>query len=114
MKLLLTESAVVTCDHVVGVAPMKASRGFVTIEGSPVLRRPDPAGRPIAGCPNVGPTLKPCTSTLPMATGASDFVTIAGAPVCLEDTSGLTDGTPPGMVKYKVRDAGQALVRAGE
>lgn len=114
MSKPLTDKAVVTCDHVVGVSPQQASRKFVTIEGDPVLRFPDPVGRPIFGCPNVGPTLKPCTSLLPMQAGKSSFVTIAGAAVCIETTTGLTDGTPPGMVKYKVRAAGQSLVDIGE
>jgi hypothetical protein len=30
--------------------------------------------------------------------------------VCLDTVTGLTDGTPPGIVTYKVRHAGQALV----
>jgi len=106
----LTENSIVTCDHMIGVSPMRASRGFVRIEGAKVLRAPDPVGRPIVGCPNIGPTLKPCTSTLPMTEGASGFVTIEGAPVCLETTTGLTDGTPPGLVKYQVRNSGQSFV----
>jgi hypothetical protein len=32
--------------------------------------------------------------------------------VCLDAVTGLTDGTPPGIVKYKVRNAGQRLVGA--
>lgn len=111
MSFPLTDMAVVTCDHVAGVSPQRASRRFVTIEGDPVLRAPDPVGRPIAGCPNVGPTLKPCTSTLAMQAGQSGFVSIDGRPVCLDTTKGLTDGTPPGMVKYQVRNAGQRLVK---
>jgi hypothetical protein len=113
MTLALTETAIVTCDHVVGVSPQRASRRFVTIAGVPVLRVADPVGRPIGGCPNVGPTVKPCTSTLAMSAGASAFVSIDGAPVCLDTTEGLTDGTPPGMVKYTVRDPGQTLVTIG-
>jgi hypothetical protein len=30
--------------------------------------------------------------------------------MCLDTVNGLTDGTPPGVVEYKVRHAGQELV----
>jgi hypothetical protein len=36
---------------------------------------------------------------------------IAGRRVCLETVTGLTDGTPPGTVKYLVRDPGQGFVQ---
>jgi hypothetical protein len=42
--------------------------------------------------------------------GYSAFVTIDGKPVCLDSLQGLTDGTPPGTVKYKVNAPGQTLV----
>ncbi len=114
MSAALTEVAIVSCDHLAGVSPQRASASFVQIAGVPMLRFPDPVGRPIFGCPNVGPTIKPCTSTLMMQVGQSSFVTIEGQPVALDTTEGLTDGTPPGLVKYKVRHAGQAFVTLGE
>jgi hypothetical protein len=107
---IMTQKAVVPCDHQVGIATMKASQSFVTIDGTPMLRGADPVGCPIGGCPNIGPTIKPCLVTLPMTKGHSGFVTIGGQPVCLETTTGLTDGTPPGMVKYKVRSPAQTFV----
>jgi hypothetical protein len=42
--------------------------------------------------------------------GYSEFVRIDGRPVCLESVTGFTDGTPPGVVKYKVNAPGQSLV----
>jgi hypothetical protein len=82
----------------------------VTVQGRPVLVRADPEGRPIAGCPNIGPTIKPCTTTLAVQKGYSDFIRIDGRPVCLDSVTGLTDGTPPGVVKYKVNVPGQTWV----
>ena len=55
-------------------------------------------------------TIKPCTTTLKVTVGYSTFLKIDGHAVALDTVMGLTDGTPPGVVKYKVRLAGQALV----
>jgi hypothetical protein len=107
----LTLSGVVTCDHKVGIVGLVAAQHFVRISGSPVLCGADPVGRPIAGCPNVGPTIKPCIVTLAVTAGHSGFVTIEDRPVCLDTLAGLTDGTPPGMVEYKVVQPGQSLVQ---
>jgi hypothetical protein len=37
-------------------------------------------------------------------------VRIDGRRVCLDTVTGLTDGTPPGTIKYEVRSPGQDLV----
>ena len=68
------------------------------------------AHKTIAGCGNVGPTIKPCTNTLNVESGKSGFVSIGGKPVCLDTVVGGTDGTPPGATKYRVRQAGQSFV----
>ncbi len=107
---VLTLDALVVCAHELGKVGLVASQSWVTVEGRPVLVRPDPEGRPIAGCPNIGPTIKPCTTTLVVKAGYSAFVRIGGRPVCLDTVTGLTDGTPPGVVKYKVNAPGQMLV----
>lgn len=106
----LCETAVLVCKHELGVVGLLPGQSWVRIEGKRVFVARDPEGRPIVGCPNVGPTIKPCTATLPVREGYSDFLRIDGRAVCLETVSGLTDGTPPGVVKYKVRRAGQGLV----
>jgi len=41
---------------------------------------------------------------LKVEVGYSDFISIDGKHVTLDSLSGLTDGTPPGIVKYKVND----------
>ena len=86
------------------------TQGLVTIGHRPVLVATDPESRPIVGCPTVGPSIKPCTSTLPVQQGYSTFIRIQGRAVCLDTVTGLTDGTPPGTVKYKVRSSGQQFV----
>lgn len=111
---VLTLDAVLPCRHASGLVKLVPSQDWVTIEGRAVLLRPDPEGRPIAGCPNVGATIKPCTTTLPVEQGYSSLVRVDGRPVCLDAVVGLTDGTPPGTVKYEVRSAGQGFVGAGE
>jgi hypothetical protein len=42
--------------------------------------------------------------------GYSTFIRISGSPVCLDTVWGLTDGTPPGIVKYQVASPGQQFV----
>jgi hypothetical protein len=107
---LLTLRAVLHCDHQSGLVGLAARQHFVRIAGSPILVDNDPENRPIAGCPNVGPAIKPCTSTLAVQRGYSGLLRIEGHRVCLDTVTGLTDGTPPGTVNYKVRYAGQDFV----
>jgi hypothetical protein len=110
--MLLTLDAILPCDHVAGIVGLVATQDWLTVEGRPVLLHPDPEGRPIAGCPNYGATIKPCVVTLPVENGYSGFVNVDGRRAALDAVTGLTDGTPPGMVKYKVRSAGQCFVGA--
>jgi hypothetical protein len=107
---LLTEDAVLVCAHELGVVGIAATQGLVRAGGRRVLVEKDPEARPIGGCPNVGPTIKPCATTLAVRVGYSGLLRIAGRRVCLDTVTGLTDGTPPGTVEYKVRSPGQTLV----
>jgi uncharacterized Zn-binding protein involved in type VI secretion len=107
---ILTETAVMCCDHQAGLVAIAASQSLVRINGLRVLVKGDPVGKGIAGCPNMGPTIKPCTTTTSVTAGYSSFVKIDGRTVCLDTIEGLTDGTPPGTVKYSVRAPGQKLV----
>lgn len=108
---LLTEDADLRCAHELGKVGIVATQNWVRINDRRILVERDPEGRPIGGCPNYGPTIKPCTSTLIVRQGYSSFARIDGRRVCLDTVMGLTDGTPPGTVKYKVRDSGQRTVR---
>jgi len=107
---LMTEDAVVVCKHETGIVGIVATQGLVRINGSRVLVERNPEGRPIVGCPNAAPPSKPCLTTLAVQTGYSGLLSIDGKRVCLDTVTGLTDGTPPGIVKYKVRNPGQDLV----
>ena len=109
---VLTQDAVLPCRHVGGLVRIAPSQDWVTIEGRAALVHPDPEGRPVVGCPNYGATIKPCTTTLPVEQGYSSLVRIEGRRLCLDAVTGLTDGTPPGTVKYDVRSAGQVFVGA--
>lgn len=106
----LTEEARVVCAHEQGIVGITARQELVFIEGKAVLVATDPEGRPIVGCPNIGATIKPCTQTLKVREGYSDLLQIDGREICLDTVVGLTDGTPPGIVEYKVRQPGQELV----
>jgi hypothetical protein len=109
----LTEDGVVMCKHELGIVQNRPSQDLVTVARRKVLVENDPEGRTIAGCPMIGPTLRPCLTTLVVRAGYSDFVRVAGKRVCLATITGLTDGTPPGTVPYVVRTPGQDLVAEG-
>jgi hypothetical protein len=109
----LTEDGVVACEHG-GSVKLQPTQNFVRIAKRRVLIEPNPEGRPISGCPNSNPVIgiRSCLHTLKVKEGYSRFVRIAKLPICLEDIQGLTDGTPPGIVNYRVRAPGQSLVEA--
>ncbi len=106
----LTEDAKLTCKHVTGVVQMFTLQNLVTINRRKVLVANDPERKLITGCANIGPTIKPCSLTLPVTEGYSTFIRVEGRAVCLDTVTGLTDGTPPGTVRYVVQQPGQALV----
>jgi hypothetical protein len=109
----LTEDAVIVCQHELGIVKNVPSQNLVTIANRRVLVENDPEGRTIAGCPNMGLGIRPCVTTLKVTAGYSDLIRIDGRRVCLDTVTGLTDGTPPGLVKYKVNNAGQPFVQEG-
>jgi hypothetical protein len=106
----LTEDAIVLCSHQLGNIQNQPSQGLVTVAGRKVLVDNDPEGRQISRCPNYGVTVKPCVTTLKVVVGYSGLLKIDGKAVCLDTVRGLTDGTPPGIVQYEIRYAGQQLV----
>jgi hypothetical protein len=109
---LVTTNASIKCGHDGKVANVP-SQLWVRADTYLVLVDNDPQGRNIAGCPNIGPTMKPCKATLRVAEGYSGFVRIDGHAVVLSNLDGLTDGTLPGTVHYTVRDPGQDFVSVG-
>ncbi|MEV4510717.1 hypothetical protein AB0K00_17315 [Dactylosporangium sp. NPDC049525] len=108
---LVTVRAVVRCGHD-GRVQNVASQHWVTVGGDDVLVDDDPQGRAVTGCPNIGPTMKPCTTTLAVQSGYSTWIRVDGDRVALSSVDGLTDGTVPGTVHYTVRDPGQTFVGA--
>lgn len=107
---LLTEDAVLVCLHELGRVENRPSQSLVRIDGRRVLVDNDPETRSISFCPNIGTTIKPCQQTLRVQVGYSTWLRIDDKRICLDTVRGLTDGTPPGTVEYKVRRAGQKLV----
>jgi hypothetical protein len=107
--LALTEDAGLFCKHGPGKVSILATQELVTVKGRKVLVEPDPVGRPIAGCPSVVP-FKPCLTTLMVQKGYSQFIRVENRRLCLDTVTGFTDGTPPGVVMYVVRFAGQEFV----
>ena len=109
---LLTEDAALVCKHELGRVANRPSQELVTIASRKILVENDPEGRHISGCPNANPLIGilPCTATLKVTAGYSDLIRINGHRVCLDTVTGLTNGTPPGVVQYLVNSAGQELV----
>ncbi|TDW30880.1 hypothetical protein [Cryobacterium psychrophilum] len=110
MKIIV-KKGMLRCGHD-GSVVNEPSQQWVRVTGSPVLVQPDPRGRSINGCPNIGLNIKPCKTTLVVQKGYSTFLRIGGRGVCLDTVEGYTDGTPPGAVKYTVRSPGQEMVEA--
>jgi hypothetical protein len=75
-----------------------------------VLVEPDPEDKKIKRCPWISPGQKRCTTTQAVKEGYSPAISIDGRRICLDTVSGLTNGTPFGTFRYKVRRAGQDLV----
>jgi hypothetical protein len=107
--LVITEDAGIYCKHGPGHVTNRPSQNWVTIEQRRVLVEDDPVGRPISHCPSTVP-FKPCLLTLPVIAGYSEFIRVDGHRICLQSVTGLTDGTPPGVVRYEVRTPGQDFV----
>ena len=107
---VMTEDAIVVCTHQLGNVSNQPSQKLVTIAGRRVLVDNDPETRSISRCPNIGVTMKPCQTTLKVVAGYSTLVKIDGHKICLQTVTGLTDGTPPGIIAYQVRAPGQQLV----
>lgn len=107
---VLNENGVLICLHQRGIVNDKASQNFVRIAKSPVQVDNDPESKSIGGCPNIGVGIKPCTTTLKVTKGYSSWIKIGGRAICLDTVTGLTDGTPPGVVMYIVREPGQRFV----
>lgn len=109
----LTIDARLACDHG-GKVGNQPSQKLVYIDNRVVLVATDPEGRSISGCPNasVPMGMRPCVTSLKVKTGYSQFVRIDNHKVCLQTVQGLTDGTPPGIVNYKVLSPGQTLLKA--
>lgn len=108
--LVLTEDALIVCAHELGEVGLAPRQDWVTVNGRKVLVDSDPEARPISKCPNIGIAIKPCQLTLKVDTGYSDFIRVDGQRVCLDTVVGKTDGTPPGVVIYHVRQPGQDFV----
>ena len=108
---LLTVQAKIVCKHVTGVViNLVAGQHMVYVANEPLLVDNDPESKIIAGCANVSLTIKPCTQTLHVQQGYSELVFINGQRACLDSLTGLTDGTPPGVVRYVVADPAQDFV----
>jgi len=110
----VTLQAKIPCKHKTGIVELFTFQDLVKIEGQPVLVENDPQNKPIDGCSNLGPTIKPCTLTMQVKKGYSKFIAIDGRAVCLDSLTGLTDGTPPGMIEFTVDDPGQTFVKGDE
>lgn len=108
--LVLNELAKLVCMHQLGAVQMVATQNLVTVEKKRVFVATDPESRPISGCPMYGALIKPCLHTLKVMQGYSSLIRIEGRAMCLDTVTGLTDGTPPGTVQYKVNFAGQSFV----
>lgn len=109
--MIITEKSIIRCGHD-GRIVNQPSQHWLTVESVPVLVDHDPEGRKIIACPNSGPPMRPCLTTLRVQQGYSAWLRIDGRRIVLSHLDGLTDGTVPGTVHYLVRDPVQPFVAA--
>jgi hypothetical protein len=111
VPFVLTTNAVITCPHG-GVVSLIPKQQVVSIQGGFVVCFGDLVGSPIAGCPQAGPGIKPCTTVLAVPGSIAPKVLVGGKPVHVQmPMPATTDGVPPGMMLL-VSFAGQSLVQA--
>ncbi|MCL4506547.1 MAG: hypothetical protein M1434_01925 [Chloroflexi bacterium] len=106
---ILTDRAVLVCNHQTGIVTNQPTQHLVKIDGRPILVDSDPERKTIKGCTMATPTIKPCSLTLKVNKGYSDLIRVDGKRVCLETVTGLTDWTGAN-VNYTVRTPGQSLL----
>jgi hypothetical protein len=109
MPSVLTTSSTVQCSHQAKVA-LQSSQTKLKAGGSPVLLQTDMIGASISGCPNSGPSLTPCSSTVSVTAGMATNLSVDSTPVLLESATGLTNSVPPGT--WTVTSAGQSVLSA--
>lgn len=98
MALVLTSNAIITCAHA-GVVLVQPRQEKVSIEGGFVICEGDLELAAIAGCTQISPTTKPCTTVLEwLPASFSEHVLVQGRPVHLQTSIGTTDGVPPATV----------------
>lgn len=107
---IITDRTDLRCDHGGKLNGVFSSDPLVKIDGASVLVDGDLLMKPVSGCPNIGATIKPCMLTLTMNSGRSSFIKINHRSVLVDTATGITDGTPPGVIKYSVFMPNQGLV----
>jgi len=107
---ILIQTSLLTCDHGSGVVAIGTLQSMVFINGVAAMVKGDFEAKGVAGCANAGPSIKPCTSTTAVNKGYSSHVFINNIPVALDDLEGVTDGTPPSTIPFKVRTPAQYFV----
>lgn len=110
MPLAVTEACDMRCSHKLGRARPVAKAPFLRIKGKPVLAIGDLSGLTVRRCPNIGPSVSPCRTSLPAIAGASDFVFVNGRRLALAPATGSTDAIPPVVSTWRLRRPGQELV----
>ena len=110
---VLTERALLVCEHELGRVHQAVRQSLVRIDGERMLVDDDPERRPITGCPNTSPLvgILPCRTTQAVRAGYSELVRVDGWRLCLDTVTGRTDGVPP-IFHYLVRDPAQRLVES--
>ena len=91
--MILSRQSTIECDH---------GGKLVLPEGDAPLSANDVLQASIAACPNEGPTVRPCQEIASITGGKAQLLADDGSPCLLDSLSGLTDGFPPGSVRFRV------------
>jgi hypothetical protein len=112
MKYITTKDVLKCCHG----GTVKVAQGMtrVYLDGGEVLAREALVGAPIVGCPNgPAPGLVPCTAVVSVLLGASLGARANGLTPLLENATGLTNGSPPGLWRVDSAQARASEALAG-
>ncbi|MEV8630888.1 hypothetical protein AB0395_04455 [Streptosporangium sp. NPDC051023] len=109
MATVLTTGASIGCGHG-GTVQVVPGQRTLTVAGAPVLVAGDLEGKPITHCVPTAPGAVPCTAVASVIGGSATTLSVGGHPALLDTLSGLTNGSPPGVLT--VLTPGQTVLQA--
>lgn len=94
---VLNLAAVLKCSHG-GTLQISPQSVKLRVAANEVLMEQHIISALIAGCPQSGSGITPCTAVTQITAGQATKLTINSQPVLLDTLAGITNGNPPGTL----------------